>query len=224
MKILHRRADKQWGEALSLTNKIIIVMNRKNTASIIALTLVVALSAFTPPKADVYQVDVAKSKIAWLGQNVAGGKHTGEIGIQKGELILDGDKLTGGSFTVATGTITVTDLEGDRATRLANHLKNEDFFDAPKFPEATFKITDVTGTGNNLSIIGNLTIKDITRPVTFPATVSQTGNTVKASAKGVKIDRTQFDVKYRSGNFFSGLGDRAIADEFQLDIELVATK
>lgn len=190
----------------------------------VVLALAVLFSAFTLPKDDVYKVDAAKSKIAWLGQNVAGGKHTGGIGISKGELVLDGGKLTGGSFTVATNTIIVTDLEGDRATRLANHLKNEDFFDAPKFPEATFKITKVTGTGSNLSITGDLTIKDITKSITFPATVSQTGNTVNAAAKGVKIDRTQFDVKYRSGNFFSGLGDRAISDEFQLDIELVATK
>src|SRR5690606_24220128 len=105
-----------------------------------------------------------------------------------------------------------------------NHLKNEDFFDAPKFPEATFDIAKVSGSGNDLSVTGRLTIKGITKSVTFPAVVHQSGNTVHATAKGVKIDRTQFDIKYRSGNFFSGLGDRAISDEFQLDIELVAAK
>lgn len=133
-------------------------------------------------------------------------------------------KLTGASFTADIGSIAVTDLTGGRATRLEDHLKNEDFFDAKQFPEATFGVTKVRGSDNDVTITGELTIKGITRSITFPAEVHQVGSTLHATAKGVKINRTQFDIKYRSGNFFSGLGDRAILDEFELDIELVATK
>lgn len=199
-------------------------MKRNFHLTILILAAVCILYAFVPSAVEVYQVNTGKSKITWLGQNVAGGKHTGEISISKGDLVLDGGKLVSGNFTADIASISVTDLTGDRATRLANHLKNEDFFDAPKFPEATFKITKVSGSGTNLSITGDLTIKEITKSITFPATVHQSGNTVHATAKGVKVDRTQFDVKYRSGNFFSGLGDRAISDEFQLDIEIFAGK
>ena len=188
------------------------------------MALVLGFYAFTLPVADVFKVDTSKSKITWLGQNVAGGKHTGEISISKGDLTLAGDKLVSGNFTADINSISVTDLTGDRATRLANHLKSEDFFEAPKFPEATFEITKVSGTGSNVSITGDLTIKEITKSVTFPAVVHKSGDTVHATAKGVKRDRTQFDVKYRSGNFFSGLGDRAISDEFELDIEIFAGK
>jgi len=193
-------------------------------SSLLAVAAIFALYAFAPSAAEVYKVDTSKSKIAWTGQNIAGGKHTGTIGLSKGDLTFEGAKLAAGSFTVDISSIKVTDLAGDRATRLENHLKNEDFFDAPKFPEATFDIAKVSGSGNDLSVTGRLTIKGITKSVTFPAVVHQSGNTVHATAKGVKIDRTQFDIKYRSGNFFSGLGDRAISDEFQLDIELVAAK
>ncbi|WP_257670654.1 YceI family protein [Parapedobacter tibetensis] len=188
------------------------------------MMLLLASYAFTFPMADVFEVDASKSKIAWMGQNVAGGKHTGEIAISKGDLTMEDDQLVAAHFTADINAITVTDLTGDRATRLTDHLKSEDFFDAPKFPEATFKITKVSGSGNNLSITGDLTIKKITKSVTFPAAAHKSDNSVHATVKGIKIDRTQFDVKYRSENFFSGLGDRAISDEFELDIEIFATK
>lgn len=199
-------------------------MKKTTTAAIFPLILLVMLCGFTVPMADVFKVDSTKSKIAWTGQNIAGGKHTGTIGISKGELTVDGNSIKAGSFTVAINSIKVTDLTGDRAERLTNHLKNEDFFDAPKFPEAIFKITKVSGTGKNVTVTGDLTIKDITKSISFPAVIQQSDNAVQATAKGVKIDRTQFDIKYRSGNFFSGLGDKAISDEFMLDIEIVASK
>lgn len=199
-------------------------MKKTIISSMAAVATLVLLYAFDRPIADVFKVDAANSTIAWVGQNVAGGKHTGTIGISKGSLTFDGNSLVGGSFTANVASIDVTDLTGDRATRLSNHLKSEDFFDAAKFPEATFVVTKVDGGGADVTITGDLTIKGIKKSVVFPATVHKTGDRVHAVAKGVTIDRTQFDVKYRSGNFFSGLGDRAILDEFQLDIELTAVR
>ncbi|SFB81718.1 Polyisoprenoid-binding protein YceI [Parapedobacter composti] len=200
-------------------------MTIKTTLSaLFAMILLAVLPASARPTTDEFNVDTSKSTVAWTGQNIAGGKHTGTVGISKGTLVFEGEKLVGGTFTVDVNTIEVTDLAGDRATRLANHLKNEDFFDAPKFPDAVFRITKVEGAGDGFSIRGDLTIKGITKSIAFPAVVHHSGNTVHATAKGVKIDRTQFDIKYRSGNFFSGLGDRAISDEFQLDIEIFAAR
>ena len=193
-------------------------------SSLLAVATLFVFYAFTPSVAEVFTLDTSKSGINWTGQNIAGGKHVGTISLSKGTLTFESDKLTGGNFIADINSIKVTDLAGDRATRLENHLKNEDFFDAPKSPEATFDITKVSGSANSPSITGDLTIKGITKSITFPAEVHQSGSTVHATAKGVKIDRTHFDIKYRSGNFFSGLGDRAISDEFLLDIELVATK
>ncbi|MGK6349944.1 YceI family protein [Parapedobacter sp. DT-150] len=199
-------------------------MKKTVTSSVLAIAAIFALYAFSPSAADVFKVDTSKSRISWTGQNVAGGKHTGTINISKGELAAVGGTLTGGSFTAAINSIAVTDLEGGRATKLADHLKSEDFFDAPKFPEATFKITKVGGSGSDATITGDLTIKGITKSITFPAVVHQSASGVHATATGIKIDRTKFDIKYRSGNFFSDLGDRAISDEFLLAIEIVAAK
>lgn len=181
-------------------------------------------SAFSALSQEVYSVDAQKSKILWVGQNVAGGKHNGELNLKSGQLNYKGNNLAGGEFTADINSIVVTDITGNGATRLANHLKNEDFFDTPKFPEGKFKITKVSGTGSDITITGDLTLKNITHSITFPAKLNKSGNSIHAVAKDIKIDRTKFDIKYRSGNFFSGLGDRAIADEFQLDVELFAEK
>lgn len=199
-------------------------MRNKTAISVVFFALMMVVMAFSPAADVVYRVDTEKSAIHWTGQNIAGGKHTGTISLSQGALNYDNNRLTGGSFIVDVSSIKVTDLTGDRAKRLENHLKSEDFFDAPKFPAATFKITKVAGNGTALTISGDLTIKGITKSVTFPATVRQSGNVVQASANGVRINRTEFDIKYRSGSFFAGLGDRAIEDEFVLDIELVAVK
>ena len=163
-------------------------------------------------------MDTLKSNVLWTGKNVAGGKHTGELKVSTGILAFNGSQLTGGRFVVDMHSLTVTDLQGDRAARLAGHLKNEDFFDAPTFPESAFTITKVARAAqkDQIAITGDLQIRGITHAVTFPATIHRLDrDTVHATAKGIKIDRTKFDIKYRSGNFFSGLGDRAISDEFE---------
>ena len=99
---------------------------------ILLVAVVFTGSAFrTLIKDDTFQVDTGKSNVLWTGKNVAGGKHTGELKISAGTLVFNGNQLTGGRFTVDMSSLTVTDLQGDRAVRLAGHLKNEDFFDAP---------------------------------------------------------------------------------------------
>ncbi len=183
-------------------------------------------SAFKEIKEDIYKVDTQQSRINWTGGNVAGGTHSGGIKLSSGTLGFNDQKLVSGSFAADMTSLTVTDLKGGRADQLADHLKNEDFFDAARFPTAVFKVTNVTkGKGKDQVIVsGNLTMRGKSNPISFPAIIHHMGATVHAVAENVKIDRTKFDVKYRSGSIFAGLGDRAISDEFELDIELVASK
>ena len=113
--------------------------------------------------------------------------------------------------------------------KLIGHLKSPDFFNAEKFPTSTFVITKVEplangANGANATVAGNLTIKDITKPLSFPAKVTVAADGVTAQASGVAIDRTQYDIRYGSGKFFQGLGDKVISDQFWLDISLVAKK
>jgi hypothetical protein len=130
---------------------------------------------------------------------------------------------TGGTFSIDMTTITDTDITNPQGQeRLVNHLKSDDFFSTEKHPKSTFVITGVTAeTGDQYTVKGNLTIKGITNPVEFPATVTVAAGQLTAKAK-ILIDRTKFDIKFRSGNFFENLGDKAIEDNFELNVEIVA--
>ena len=91
------------------------------------------------------------------------------------------------------------------------------------FNKSTFKITDVKSTSaTDYTISGDLTIKGITKPVSFPVKVAVSGNKMTATGT-IKFDRTNYDIKYRSGNFFTDLGDKMIYDEVNLGVKLVAT-
>ena len=173
-------------------------------------------------KAAVYQVDATQSKVNWTGKKVTG-QHHGTINISDGKLEVENNVLKAGSFALDTRSIVVTDIKdaGSNA-KLLGHLKSEDFFAVEKFPAANFVTTAITNKGNgNYEVTGNLTIKGITNPISFPATITVAGDKLTAKA-AVKVDRTKYNIKYGSKSFFEGIGDKAIYDDFDLDIELVA--
>ena len=115
--------------------------------------------------------------------------------------------------------MSVTDEGMDEETKakLLGHLTNSDFFEVEKFPTASFSVTGSTTD----SLSGNLTIKDITKSITVPYTMTTEGNNITASAS-FSIDRTLWGVKFNSGNFFENLGEYLIDDAVQFDINLVA--
>lgn len=161
------------------------------------------------------EVKTETSKVTWKAYKVTG-SHYGSIALKKGALMFDGDKLTGGEFTVDMTSINTEDLEGDSKGKLDGHLNSPDFFDTANHTEAMLVFTDVTSSGkNSYEVTGDLTIKGITKPVTFDVSVYGS----KATAT-VKVDRTEYDVKYGSGSFFDDLGDKAIYDEFDLVVDL----
>ncbi|WP_212003947.1 YceI family protein [Chitinophaga sp. HK235] len=181
-----------------------------------------AARAVTTKKATTYQVDKNQSKLNWVGKKVTG-QHSGTINVADGKLDVENNVLKGGSFSLDTRSIAVTDIkDADGNAKLLGHLKSEDFFGVEKFPSANFVITKVTPKGaGKYDITGNLTIKGITNPITFPATVAVAGNKLTAKAD-LKVDRTKYNIKYGSKNFFEGIGDKAIYDDFDLAVELVA--
>ncbi|MES2874191.1 MAG: YceI family protein [Bacteroidota bacterium] len=165
-----------------------------------------------------YTVDTERSTIDWSAKKVGGG-HTGTVKITSGTLVYNGKSLTKGSFLINMPSIT-----SDNA-RVTTHLKSDDFFSAEKNPNSKFEITKVTAAGaDRVNIAGVLTIKGISHPIAFPATVKAQKNIIVAVANGIRVDRTKYDIKFRSKTFFSEIGDKAIDDEFELNINLVAKK
>ena len=175
-------------------------------------------------KTTTYNIDVDKSVLTWNGKKVTG-EHTGPVKAEKGYLTLNGNQLKGGLVSIDLRTMTSTDLKDNKEyhDKLINHLKSDDFFSVAKHPVATFKITKVKATAGNVAdVTGDLTIKGITNPVTFPVTYSVSGNTLTASGKAT-INRAKFEIKYGSKSFFDNLGDKVIYDDFTVDMNIVAT-
>jgi polyisoprenoid-binding protein YceI len=184
----------------------------KNLKSI-ALALVV--SATISLSAQTKKIDAATSTIEWLGKKVTG-QHNGTVNFKDGAIVFKGKKLTGGTFTVDMTSLTATDLQGEWQGKLNGHLKADDFFGTDKFPTATLVFKKIaTKSANLYTVTADLTIKGITKPVTFDLTVN--GN---SATTAFKVDRTKYDIKYNSKSFFESIGDKAIYDEFELTVAL----
>lgn len=197
-------------------------------AAVLAAVITVsapAMAETTVKKAVSYKVDAAKSSLKWNAKKVTG-EHSGTIGLSSGSIIVDGTTLKGGSFVADMTSMVCTDItDAGYNAKLMGHLKSDDFFSVEKHNKATFKITKVTpGTGaGNFNVTGDMTIKGITKPITFPATVKMENGLVVAMAK-INVDRTAFDIKYNSKKFFDAIGDKMIYDDFELDLTLTAGK
>ncbi|MDP2042137.1 MAG: YceI family protein [Algoriphagus sp.] len=189
------------------------------------ITLILAFGTFFSTNETIAPATVNKteSQVTWKAAKVTG-EHWGYVPIADANLDVTGGKITGGSFEMDMVNLTVEDLTDEKSKgNLTNHLKSDDFFSVEKFNRSTFKITEVKSTSaTDYTINGNLTIKGITKAVSFPAKVALAGNKMTATGT-IKFDRTHYDIKFRSGNFFENLGDRMIYDEVNLDVKLVAT-
>jgi polyisoprenoid-binding protein YceI len=185
------------------------------------LVVLLTISARTPVD---YKVDTHSSIVVWNGYQVTG-KHSGTVKIRGGTIQFTDGVLTGGAFMMDMTSIRCIDLDTEWAVRLVALLKGDDFFSVVKFPTAKFVITGVTrlDSKDRYEITGNLTIKGITDEVVFQANASEQDNKVSATGK-MTIDRTHFNIRYGSNTFFDGLGDKAISDEFDLEISLAGAR
>lgn len=165
-------------------------------------------------------IDTKQSVVTWKGSNLAGSNsHTGFIYIPKGELKVENEQLIGGTVEVDMNTI--EDEKHQSNNGLVDHLKEPDFFDVKKFPLSIFIITKAEPiNGVNKKITGNLTIKGITHSISFPAKVEIKNGITKLNARLV-IDRTKWNIRYKSGKFYDLLADQTISDSIEFDINLV---
>lgn len=167
-------------------------------------------------------IDTEASNIEWTGYKVLG-QHSGDLKLESGKIAFDSNgNLTGGNFAIDMSSLTVTDIEGEMAQKLAGHLHSADFFNSAEFPTAQLTIKKVISRGKTgeYKIIADLTIKGITREIKFNA-VTSTEKDQMVLAADIIIDRSDFDIRYGSGSFFDSLGDNTIYDEFDVSVKLV---
>lgn len=168
-----------------------------------------------------FQIQTSSSTVNWTGKKVLG-LHTGSINIANGFIDIVDSTIVGGEIQIDMTSIVITDIE-DKKTHdeFLAHLLNDDFFSVDKFKTA--KLT-VTGSSkieiNKFKIDGDLTIKDITHPVSFIATVEVFTDFLHSLGE-IVIDRTLYNIRYGSGKFIVNLGDKLIYDDFVLQFKLV---
>lgn len=177
-----------------------------------------------------YTVDATASMVEWVGSKPAG-KHNGTISVSGGEVMVKEGVIEGGNFTLDMNSITVLDLAaGEGKEDLEGHLKgttkeNEDhFFNVAKFPTATFEVTSIAGDATTATISGNLTMKGITKNVSFPALVTVEDASVTIKSESFKINRVDWQVNYASKSIFDDLKDKFVDDEIELIVTVKATK
>jgi polyisoprenoid-binding protein YceI len=186
-----------------------------------------AAAARTHKAADkTYKLQPQLSTLGWVGKKVTG-EHSGTIQFKDGDVVVRGSQIVGGMFTVDMNSLKVEDIkDAETNGKLMGHLRSDDFFSIEKNPASTFKITKVAAlkgdaAGNNSTITGDLTIKGITKSVSFPAKTGVKNGVASASGTAI-IDRTKFDIKYGSKSFFESIGDKAIMDDFTMSFNVIA--
>ena len=163
---------------------------------------------------------ITNHTITWKGRKKVGSEHYGTIALKNGSLIFENDTLVGGNFTINMGSISVQDLTGGGKSSLENHLNSADFFATAAHPEAQLVITNAEKKAeDSYNITANLTLKDITHPITFTAIIKGANKRYTAEAN-FSIDRSRWNVRFGSGKFFSNLGNNLIEDQIPLSVSL----
>ena len=160
-------------------------------------------------------VDPAGSTVNWVGKMIGIKAHNGTIALKEGSVTMEGEKVVGGNFVIDMTTITPLDenyapdgsAQGTRAM-LVGHLSSPDFFAIEAHPTASF---EVTGTNEDGSVAGNLTVRGQTNPETVTNVVVGDG-TVSGT---LVFDRKKYDVAWDSP-----MKDAVLSDDIELQVEL----
>lgn len=184
----------------------------KGKAKAVTSEAVSTASAAASTEAARYVFDQTTSKVGWVGSKVTG-KHEGGFGSFRGTIDVEGGlpEKSKVEVDIDAGSIT-SDQE-----KLTGHLKSGDFFDVDKHPKARFVSTKIETNGAAYAVTGNLTIKGITKSITFPAALKVDGGQATVDAE-FAINRRDFDLNY------AGKPNDLIRDDVVIKLTIKAGK
>lgn len=184
----------------------------KNTIQIILAIFIIP--QFVMAQDWVYQPQ--QSQLTWTGKAAFSAYAlSGTIQMETATILVEDEKIKSGNFVFDTKSI-----DGE-IKDLIRHLKSKDFFQVKKYKTAVFELTTIKLSEEKQWIAeGNLTIKNTTKPVAFliDQNIAEDQLTVKGKAI---INRTKFGITFNSPSFFEKMKEQAIADDFELNFELV---
>ena len=176
---------------------------------------------------DTLQVDLVNSQINWIGRKVTG-EHSGTLNLSEGWIEMEKNIVSGGKLVFDMASISNTDIESPEwKQKLEDHLESEDFFHTDSFPHAILEIKGrqsliIENSKKSDQILADLTIRGITHEIKLPLDLTQSQNNFNAEGS-VDIDRTLYNIQYKSRKFFDELGDKLIYDNFTVQF-MVQTK
>ena len=192
--------------------------------TVVLFVLGLAFASFKTIETITYKAVVAESEVTWAGSR-PGKTHNGTLSISDGNFVFEDGKLASGDFTLNMTTITVLDISpGKNNKKLVDHLNTPDFFDVKNHPTGKFMITSSEAKDDKTLVNGKLTIKGITKDVSFLATISKNADTVILQSDKFNIDRTLWDIRFRSGKFFDNLKNKLIYDDLPITVKVTAKK
>jgi polyisoprenoid-binding protein YceI len=145
-----------------------------------------------------YSVDTGHTQVLFTVMHLGISEYTGQFTQPTGSLTLDTAKPDNSKVEVTFP----IDKVSTTVPALDAHLKKAEFFDAEKFPEGKFVSTKVTVKGTSATIVGNLTLKGVTKPVTLQAKFTGGGPHPMSKKANVgfsattTIKRSEFGVNY----------------------------
>ena len=179
---------------------------------IVSISTIIALALPALASAALWNIDPDHSNVGFkvrhlMVSNVKGSfdKHAGTVDINDKDITKSKVEVTIDTTSVNSGT-----------AAFDKHLQSADFFDAAKFPMASFKSTSVKPAGlNKFTVVGNLTIKDISKPVTLAVTMNGAGKHPMAGKQAIGFTAT---ASIKRSDFGVGAYAPTVSDEVHLRI------
>lgn len=184
-----------------------------------SLLIITSLLSFTV--GNTYKIDLEKSGVTWHAP-ITSGEHYGTIKVNSGYIVYDGQTIASGIFTIDMNSVKDLDLEPKKQPEIEAHIKSSDFFEASTYPYTTFNIRRVTKNAKNiLMAYGDLTIKNITKAISFPIRVHTLENKVYVDADKIEINRKDFGIQIKNKGLKGKLEEAVINDVFNIGFSIV---
>lgn len=167
----------------------------------------------------IWTIDPSHTNINFKAKHLMITTVTGNFGKVDGTVKMDGEDFANGEYYFEAEVASVDTGNEDRD----NHLRSDDFFNAEQYPKLTFKGTEVSNVnGNEFDLTGEMTIRDVTQPVTIRVEVGGVavdpwGNTKAAFAFKGSLNRKDFGLKFHVVN---EAGNLLVSDEIKMEGEV----
>ena len=192
---------------------------RMNARSIVAAAAAAVMAIPGYALASEYVVDPAHTNAMFAVKHMMVTTVRGRFKKVQGTLNLDDKDVTKSSVTA---TIDAASIDTDEPKR-DEHLRSPDFFDVQKFPTITFKSTKVQRARNGLKVTGDLTIRDVTRPVVLEVegptkpVKDPKGNVKIGASASTKVNRQDFGLKWNAPIEAGGV---VVGDDVKITLDL----